>query len=239
MDWKSCPAATEQEQITTAWVLEWLKLPSAWFGMIVDSASNAVLQALVAARQRHQSENRTAGPTSKLVAYISEHTHSSVEKAAIAAGIGQFNVRHIPADEELRMRPEALANAIAADRSRGLTPFFVTATVGTTSSAAIDPVTEIAGVCRRAGIWLHVDGAYGGAFALLPELRPYLVGVDCADSFVINAHKTMMVPLDCSLLYTAHPQLLREAISIQPEDLKTNLDTVDFMDYGLAPIPRA
>src|SRR5271157_47967 len=235
MLWKSCPAATELEQIAVSWVLDWLGLPSAWFGMIVDSASNAVLQAIVAARQRAEPESRLAGPSGRLVAYVSEHTHSSVEKAALAAGIGQQNVRHIATDAGFRMRPEALAHEIRADLAKGLRPFFAAATVGTTSSTAVDPVAEIASICRENGLWLHVDGAYGGSFGIVPECRNLLDGVERADSFVVNPHKMMMVPLDCSLFYTAHPTLLRSAFSLEAEYLKTDAaDAVDFMDYGLA-----
>jgi len=129
MLWKSCPAATELEQTTVAWVLDWLHLPATWFGMIVDSASNAVLQSIVAARQRAEPESRAAGSSGRLVVYVSEHTHSSVEKAAIAAGIGQSNVRHIAVDAVFHMQSGALAQAIQADLARGLTPFFAVATV--------------------------------------------------------------------------------------------------------------
>ena len=235
MLWKSCPAATELEQVTLAWVLDWLHLPRSWFGMIVDSASNAVLQAVVAARQRAEPESRVAGPSGRLVAYISQHTHSSVEKALMAAGIGQANIRHIAVDAQFRMKPDALAEAVRSDLWRRMKPFFAAATIGTTSSTAVDPVPEIAAVCRENGVWLHVDGAYGGAFGILPECRHLLNGVDQADSFVVNPHKTMLVPLDCSLFYTAHPLLLRSAFALEAEYLKTDAaNAVDFMDYGLA-----
>jgi aromatic-L-amino-acid decarboxylase len=234
MLWKSSPAATELEQVTVAWVLDWLGLPPAWFGMIVDSASSGALQAMVAARQRAEPESRAAGPSGRLIAYVSEHTHSSLEKAAIAAGIGQRNVRHIAADGQFKMRPEALAQAIRADLDRGLKPFFAAATVGTTSSTAVDPVAAIADLCREHHLWLHVDGAYGGTFGILPERQHLLDGVERADSFVVNPHKMMMVPLDCSLFYTAHPDLLRSAFSLEAEYLKTGAEAVDFMDYGLA-----
>jgi aromatic-L-amino-acid decarboxylase len=210
MLWKSCPAATELEQITAAWVLHWLSLPGSWFGMILDSASTAVLHAMVAARQRVEPQSRAIGPSSKLTVYISEHAHLSVEKAAIAAGIGQSNVRRIGVDTCFRMDPQRLAQTIGDDVARGRRPFFAVATVGTTSSTAVDPVTEIADICRANGIWLHVDGAYGGSFGLVPECRHFLDGVERADSFVVNPHKGMMVPLDCSLFYTAHPDILRE-----------------------------
>jgi aromatic-L-amino-acid decarboxylase len=235
MLWKSCPAATELEQVTTAWMLDWLGLPKSWFGMILDSASSGALHAIVAARQRAEPESRAAGPSGRLIAYVSGHTHSSVEKAAITAGIGQNNIRHIAVDEEFRMRPDALAAAIRADLALGLKPFFVAATVGTTSSTAIDPVPEIAALCRGHGIWLHVDGAYGGSLAVIPECRWFLRGVEDADSFVTSPQKLMTVPMDCSLFYTKHPDVLRGAFSLEAEYLKTEADeALDYMNYGLA-----
>src|ERR1022692_4485284 len=177
MLWKSCPAATELEQIAAAWVLHWLSLPGSWFGMILDSASTAVLHAMVAARQRAEPQSRAIGPSGKLTVYISEHAHLSVEKAAIAAGIGQSNVRRIGVDTCFRMDPQRLAQTIAEGGARGHRPFFAVATVGTTSSTALDPVIEIADICRANGIWLHVDGAWGGSFGLVPECRHFLDGV--------------------------------------------------------------
>jgi aromatic-L-amino-acid decarboxylase len=235
MLWKSSPAATELEQITARWVLDWLGLPNDWFGMIVDSASTSVLQAVVAARQSAEPESRTAGCSGRLIAYVSEQTHSSVEKALIAAGIGQCNVRHIAVDAGFRMRTDALSRSIQEDRRKNLKPFFVAGTVGTTSSTAVDPIAEIADICEENKLWLHVDGAYGGSFGILPECRHFLQGVEQADSFVVNPHKMMMVPLDCSLFYTRHPDLLRRAFSLEAEYLKTDATgAVDYMDYGLA-----
>jgi len=235
MLWKSCPAATELEQGTLAWVLEWLQLPAEWFGMIVDSASTAVLQAIVAARQRAEPRSREAGSSNRLVAYVSEHTHSSAEKAAITAGIGQSNVRHVPVDSGFRMRPDALERAIRSDLARQMKPFFAVATFGTTSTTAVDPVAEIAAICRANGLWLHVHGAYGGTFGLLPECRHLLDGAEMADSFVVNAHKMMLVPLDCSLLYTRHPEALRTAFALAADYLATDaVNVVDYADYGLA-----
>ena len=235
MLWKSCPAATELEQITSRWVLDWLGLPSDWFGMLVDSASNSVLQAVVAARQRAEPESRMAGPSGRLVAYISEQTHSSVGKAAIAAGIGQSNIRHIAVDAGFRMRADILRRVISEDLARNLKPFFAVGTVGTTSSTAIDPIAEIGAICRAHGLWFHVDGAYGGSFGIVPECRHFLQGVEESDSFVVNPHKMMMVPLDCSLFYTRHPHVLRSAFSLEAEYLKTDATgAVDYMAYGLA-----
>jgi aromatic-L-amino-acid decarboxylase len=132
------------------------------------------------------------------------------------------------------MDPQRLAQTIGDDVARGRRPFFAVATVGTTSSTALDPVIEIADICRANGIWLHVDGAYGGSFGLVPECRHFLDGVERADSFVVNPHKGMMVPLDCSLFYTAHADILRDAFSLEAEYLRTDVEAVDFMDYGLA-----
>jgi len=234
MLWKSCPAATELEQITLSWVLDWLQLPTSWFGMILDSASLGALQAIVAARQKVNAKSRTHGTSGRLVAYVSEQTHSSIEKAAIAAGIGQCNVRHIPVDSAYRMIPEALEQAIRSDLNGNLIPFFAVATVGTTSCTAVDQVSAIGSICRLYNVWLHVDAAYGGAFGLLPECRQFFNGVERADSFVLNPHKTMMVPLDCSLFYTVHPSILKNAFSLKAEYLTTDIDALDFMDYGLA-----
>ncbi len=235
MLWKSCPAATELERITVRWVLDWLGLPPSWFGMIVDSASSGALQAIVAARQRAEPESREAGPSGRLVAYVSEHTHSSVEKAAITAGVGRANVRHIATDARFSMRSDALAEAVRSDLARGLTPFFAAATVGTTSSTAIDPVAGIAAICRTHGIWLHVDGAYGAALGVLPECRHFLDGVEQADSFVVNPPKLMTVPIECGLFYTRDPETVRAAFALDAEYLKTDVQgAVDYSDYGLA-----
>lgn len=235
MLWKSCPAATELEQVTTSWMLDWLGLPKDWFGMILDSASSGALQAIVAARQHAEPESRAVGPSGRLIAYVSEQTHSSIEKAAITAGIGQANVRHVAVDDQFRMRPDALAEAIRLDLAQGRRPFFVAATVGTTSSTAMDPVPEIAAICREHGLWLHVDGAYGGSLAVIPECRWFLRGVEEADSFVTSPQKLMTVPMDCSLFYTRHAGVLREAFSLEAEYLKTDAgDAVDYTNYGLA-----
>ena len=229
MLWKSCPASTELEQVTASWVLDWLGLPTNWFGMIVDTASTAVLQPIVAARDHAQT------PLTRLAAYVSGQTHSSIEKATRAAGIARENIRHIAVDEQFRMNATALNEAIHADLARNLKPFFAAATVGTTSSTAIDPIPEIAKICREHDLWLHVDGAYGGPFGMLPECRHFLDGVEQADSFIVNPHKQLMVPIDCSLLYTRHPDKLRAAFSLQPEYLKSGVaEAIDYMDYGLA-----
>lgn len=160
--WKACPAATELEQVTAFWLLDWMGVEGAWFGMILDSATSGALQALVTARLRAEPRGRNAGASDRLVVYVSEQTHSSAEKATITAGIGQSYIRHVAVDSQFRMRTDALIRAIQCDVANDLIPFFVVATVGTTSSTAVDPVAEIAAVCREHRLWLHVDAAYGG-----------------------------------------------------------------------------
>lgn len=235
MLWKSCPAATELEQVTLRWLAQWLGLPAGWFGLIYDTASVSSLHALIAARHQAFPEARHVGNIPGLVMYCSEQAHSSIEKAAIGAGIGLDNVRKIEVDERFRMSPNALAASIDEDLRAGKRPFCVVATVGTTATAAIDPVPEIASLCRRHGIWLHVDAAYGGAAAVLPEMRHVLEGCHEADSFVVNPHKWLLTPVDLSAFYTSRPELLRGALSLVPEYLRTeeNPRAVNLMDYGV------
>jgi aromatic-L-amino-acid decarboxylase len=199
----------------------------------------STLVALAAARQltggpEVRQRGLAGGP--RLRMYASEHAHSSVEKAGIVLGIGQQGLRKVPADAEFRMIPAALASAIDEDRRSGWTPFAVTATVGTTSTTSIDPVPAIAEVCEREGLWLHVDGAYGGCAAVVPELRPVLDGCDRADSLVVNPHKWLFVPLDLSAFYTRRPEAVREAFSLVPDYLLTpERDSIpDLMDYGVS-----
>jgi aromatic-L-amino-acid decarboxylase len=166
--------------------------------------------------------------------YCSEHAHSSVDKAAIALGVGHENVVKVACDEEFRMRPAALAAAIADDVEHGMQPMAVVATVGTTSTTSIDPVRAISSITRAANVWLHVDGAYGGAAAIVPGMRQVLDGVDLADSYVVNPHKWLFTPIDCSALYLRRPEILKLAFSLVPEYLKTSdaSDVVNLMDYG-------
>jgi aromatic-L-amino-acid decarboxylase len=173
-------------------------------------------------------------PSHRLRLYVSEHAHSSVEKAAITLGIGQAGVRKISSDGEYRMDAVALSRAIDEDRNGGYQPFCVVATVGTTSTTSIDPVPEIAGICERERLWLHVDAAYGGSAAVVPEMKWVMAGCERADSFVINPHKWFFVPFDLSVLYCRRMDVLRQAFSLVPEYLRSaNQDQVtDFMDYG-------
>jgi aromatic-L-amino-acid decarboxylase len=167
--------------------------------------------------------------------YTSSHAHSSIDKAALALGLGLDNVVHIDVDDQFRMRPEALAGAIADDNSRGYLPLACVATVGTTSTTSIDPVPAIAEICRREGTWLHVDGAYGGIAAIVPEMRDVFAGVDHADSLVVNPHKWLFTPFDCSAFFTTKPDVLERAFSLVHEYLVTpeRESVVDFMNYGV------
>lgn len=240
MLWRTSPAATELEQRTLAWVAEMLGLPGGWFGEITDTASASTLYALAAAREAAGMDIREQGMAGRadlppLAIYTSTQAHSSIDKAAIALGIGRRWTRHIETDAEFRLRPDLLEQAISHDLASGVKPLAVVATVGTTSSTSIDPVEAIADICQRYGLWLHVDAAYGGAAALVPSHRQVLAGCERADSLVTNPHKWLLTPIDCSLLYTRRPDDLRRAFSLVAEYLRTtDADVVNLMDYGLS-----
>ncbi len=235
MLWKSCPASTELEEITLGWLREWLGLPREFFGIIYDTASVATMHAIAAAREMAEPESRRNGNSGRLVMYVSEQANFSVEKAGVTLGIGQNNIRQIPADEAFRMRVDLLREAMEADSKAGKKPFCVVPTVGTTSTSSIDPVPEIADVAEEYGAWLHVDAAYGGAAAVLPELQSILAGAERAHSLVINPHKWLFTPIDLSAFYTRKPEILRRAFSLVPEYVKTVEDprAVNYMDYGV------
>jgi aromatic-L-amino-acid/L-tryptophan decarboxylase len=242
MLWRTGPAATELEQTTLDWLRQLMGLPAELDGTINDTASSSTLYALAAARElqsdlkiRHLGlAGRPELP--RLRVYCSREAHSSVDKAVLTLGLGMTGVRHIDTDGEDAMDARRLAAAIADDRAAGIRPLAVVATVGTTSTTAVDPVSAIADICEREGIWLHVDASYAGPAALLPEMRWILDGCDRADSLVVNPHKWMMVPVDCSVLYTRRPELLRQAFSLVPEYLTTTdpSDTRNLMDYGVS-----
>lgn len=240
MLWKTAPAATELEEVVLDWLRQSLGLPGGFVGAIHDTASTSSLIALVAAREALQKGIRERGLAGRadlpaLVLYASEHAHSSIERAAIIAGLGQHNVRKIPADDRFRMDAHMLEIAIEEDIRAGRLPCCVVATVGTTSFTSIDPVEQIADVCRRYGVWLHVDAAYGGIAAIVPEMRWVLKGCDGVDSIVVNPHKWLFVPIDCSVLYCRRIDTLKQAFSLVPEYLRTaEQDVTNFMDYGVA-----
>jgi aromatic-L-amino-acid decarboxylase len=238
MLWKTSPAATELEQVTLGWLRQWMGLPDGFFGIIHDTASTGTMHAILAARELAAPEIRRRGASPALTLYASEHAHSSVDKGALALGVGLKNVRHVPADAEFRMRPDALARMIEEDLASGRMPFCVVATVGTTSAASIDPLPEIAAIARRHGLWLHVDAAYAGSAAILEEYRHILSGAELADSLVVNPHKWLFTPVDISALYTRRPDAMRRAVSL--EDAPPYLTAVDqdravnLADYSLA-----
>jgi aromatic-L-amino-acid decarboxylase len=241
MLWKTSPAATELEQLTMDWLRQLLGLGDGWFGLINDTASISTMLALAAAREaKPELAIRSRGMAGRadlpvLRVYCSEHAHSSVDKGALTLGIGLENVVHIPSDAEFRMRPDLLRAAIDADVAAGYLPLACVATVGTTSTTSIDPVPAIAEICTAAKVWLHVDGAYGGVAAVSPRYRHVLDGVELADSLVVNPHKWLFTPIDCSAFYTRHPHVLKRAFSLVPEYLVTREqdDVVNLMDYGV------
>ncbi len=235
MLWKTSPAATELEQVVLDWLRQWMGLPDGLFGIIYDTASTSSMHAIAAAREMADPDARTLGASRGLTLYTSAESHSSIEKGAISIGIGQQNVRKIPVDADFRMRPEALAQSIEADRAAGLCPFCVVATVGTTSTTSIDPVRAIAEIAARHGLWLHLDAAYAGSAAIVPEFRHILDGAEHADSLVVNPHKWLFTPVDLSAFYTRRPDILRRAFSLIPDYLRTAEDSraVNYMDYGV------
>ena len=239
MLWKTSPSLTELETLALGWLRDALGLPSHFFGIINDTASVNVFLALAAAREALGLDIRREGMTGRdlppLRLYCSEHAHSSVDKGALALGFGAKNIIKIPADEQFRMRPDALEEAIHRDRANELLPCVIVATTGTTSTAAVDPVRAIGEIAKRERCWLHVDAAYAGSATIAPEFRSIWDGVaEYADSLVTNPHKWLFTPIDCSVLYTRRPEVLRETFSLVPEYLKTT-DTaeINYMDYGI------
>ncbi|MBW7932353.1 MAG: amino acid decarboxylase [Gemmatimonadaceae bacterium] len=241
MLWRTSPVATELEQVVTDWLRQLFGMGDGWFGMITDTASISTMYALAAARERdpalaiRQRGMAGRGDLPRLRVYCSEHAHSSVDKAAMTLGLGLENVVHVASDGDFRLRPDMLTRAIQADRAQGFRPIAVVATAGTTSMTSVDPIDDIATICQRESLWLHVDGAYGGSALSVPELRPLFKGLDRADSVVVNPHKWLFTPMDCSVLFTRQPKVLRRAFSLVPEYLTTSEgdEALNYMDYGL------
>src|SRR5438132_8471781 len=239
MTWRTSPAATELETLVIDWLRQWMHLPKDFDGVVYDTASVGVMHALAAAREEAAPSTRKRGlvgagaPVFRI--YASEQAHSSAEKAAIALGLGEENVQRVPVDAEFRMDAAALREMIAQDGQRNFQPLAVVATVGTTSTAAVDPVPEIAKVCHENRMWLHIDGAYGAGFAILSECKSLTDGWSDADSIVVNPHKSLFVPLDFSVLYVRNLERLRRVFTLIPEYLRG--DTVEaqknYMDYGI------
>src|SRR5215467_10190133 len=244
MLWSTSPACTELETHVLDWLVGMLGLPekflstSAGGGVIQDTASSAVLCALLAARERatDYSSNKK-GCTGRLIAYASTQTHSSLEKAAMIAGIGTENLRLIEVDENFAMRPDALARQIELDRTAGLNPCFVCATVGTTSSNAMDPIPQIGEVARKHNLWMHVDAAMSGTAMVCPEFRYLQNGVELADSYNFNPHKWMGANFDCSCFWVADRKALIQTLSILPEYLRNQASesgaVIDYRDWHI------
>jgi aromatic-L-amino-acid decarboxylase len=239
MLWRTSPAATELEEVTLGWLRELLGLPPAFSGIIYDTASISGFTALAAARESLGLDIRARGMAGRsdlpaLRVYLTEHTHSHIERGAIALGIGRENIVKVPCDAQFRMLPAELARCIDADIARGMRPMCVAATVGTTSSTSTDPLGAIAAIARERQVWFHVDAAYAGPAAILPEFRWLLDGAESADSIVLNPHKWFFVPIDLSVLYVRDLPLLRRTFSLVADFLVTpETDVRNYMDYGL------
>jgi aromatic-L-amino-acid decarboxylase len=221
MLWRTSPAAIELEQVALDWLRQMMGLDDGLDGIIYDTASVASMHAIAAARESLRLRIREDGMSGRpdlplLRIYVSDQAHSSIEKAAITLGLGLRSVRKIPTDAEFRMDVQALRQAIKEDQNNGVLPFCVVATVGTTSTSSIDPVPLIADICIEHKLWLHVDTAYAGSAAILPEMRHILEGCERADSLVTNPHKWLFTPFDLSVLYCRHMDILRQAFSLVP-----------------------
>lgn len=237
--WQSSPALTEVEEVVTDWLRQMLGLSAAWTGVIQDTASTSTLVALLCARERASAYSLARGglqgEDAPLVVYVSEHGHSSVEKAALLAGFGRANIHRVAHDETFAMSPEALAGAIDADRTAGKVPSAVVATTGTTTTTAIDPVGAITEVAQRHGLWVHLDAAMAGSAQILPECRWMWAGIEGADSIVLNPHKWLGAVFDCSLYYIRDPEHLVRVMSTNPSYLQSAADgrVKNYRDWGL------
>jgi aromatic-L-amino-acid decarboxylase len=241
MTWRTAPAATELETLVLNWLRHWLGLPDEFSGVVYDTASISTMHALAVAREEASTSVRTLGLSGRselpiFRIYVSDQAHSSIDKGAIALGLGEHNVRRLPCDSQFRMNVATLREAVVSDLRHGFKPLAVVATVGTTSTASIDPVGEIAEVCSQYQMWLHIDAAYGGGLALLPEHQWVTDGWADADSLVINPHKMLFVPFDFSALYVRDIERLRRLFTLVPEYLHLRDPAgaeINYMDYGV------
>jgi aromatic-L-amino-acid/L-tryptophan decarboxylase len=238
MLWRTSPALTELEEVVTDWLRQMMNLDAGFKGIIYDTASVSSMHAIAAAREGVNLRIREEGMSGRqdlplLRVYCSEQAHSSIDKAVVTLGLGQKGLRKIETDEQFRMREDKLREAIEEDKRNEILPFCVVATVGTTSTSSIDPVAEFVPVCEENALWLHVDAAYAGSAAIVPELQDCLRGAERADSVVTNPHKWLFTPFDLSVLYCRHTHLLKKAFSLVPEYLKTDEPTTNLMDYGI------
>jgi aromatic-L-amino-acid decarboxylase len=240
MLWRTSPASTELEEVALDWLRQMMALPTEFGGIIYDTASVASMHAIAAAREGLNLKIREDGMSGRadlpaLRLYASEQSHSSIEKGLIALGLGQRSLRKVPTDSEFQMDAAALARMIDEDRRSGALPFCVVATVGTTSTTSVDPVPAVADICERENLWLHVDAAYAGSAAIVPELRYIFEGCERADSLVTNPHKWLFTPFDLSALFCRRLDLLRRAFTLVPEYLRTPEDDIvrNGSDYGV------
>lgn len=239
MLWRTSPVATELEIRVLEWLRDFVGLPADFTGVIQDTASTSTFVALVAARERALPGTRLTGLSvatnrGEPTLYVSEHAHSSLDKAAIATGIGLNHVRRIPVDDEFGMDATALDDELTRAAREGRVPLMVCATIGTTSVGSVDPAAQIASVCAKHGVWLHVDAAWAGTVAALPEKRELFAGWEQADSIVINPHKGLLTPMDFSALLFRDPETFRESLAVVPEYLQSWDQATNLMDYGLA-----
>ncbi len=240
MLWKTSPAFTELEKSMMNWFRQMVGLPEKYWGIIYDTASTSSMHAIASAREQINLGIRERGMTGrndipKLILYCSEHAHNSIDKGALTLGIGLDGIRKISVNERFEMNPDDLENKIKDDIARGYKPFCVVATVGTTSTTSIDPVEEIANIAEKYNLWLHIDSAYAGVTAMIPEMKWIIKGWERADSIVINPHKWMFTPMDLSVYFTRKPEILKRAFSLSAEYLKTDQDTEveNLTDYGI------
>jgi aromatic-L-amino-acid decarboxylase len=240
MAWHTCPSATELEETMSEWYKKMLNLPDNYWGVIYDTASTSSLHAIAAAREQLSHLNiREKGMSGRkelprLRIYSSQQAHLSIDKAAITLGFGLEAVRKIPVDSDYRMKPAALKEAIEKDKKDGWLPCCVVATVGTTSTTSVDDVDAIGTICRNEKIWLHVDAAYAGTAAILPQMQWIFNGIENADSLVVNPHKWMFTPFDYSFFFTRKPEVLKRAFSVSAEYFdKSKSDVINYMDYGM------
>ncbi|HEX2640176.1 MAG TPA: pyridoxal-dependent decarboxylase, partial [Pyrinomonadaceae bacterium] len=240
MLWRTSPVSTELEDVTLDWLRQLIGLPESFEGIIYDTASVSTMHAIAAARERAHLAIRDDGMSGRtdlplLCVYASEHVHSSIDKSVITLGLGQRSLRKIQVNDRFEMIPEKLAEAIEDDLKAGNIPICVIPTIGTTSTSSVDPVQPIGDICEKHGIWLHVDAAYAGPTAIIPEFGKYFRGWQRADSIVVNPHKWLFTPFDLSVLYCPDMDTLRQAFSLIPEYLKTgDQDAVkNGMDYGI------
>ncbi len=239
LSWQASPAVTEIEEVVTDWLRQMLGLSPAWSGVIQDTASTSTLVALICARERATNyalaRGGLQGETRKPRVYLSAHAHSSVDKGALLAGFGRDNLRLVPFDGHYAMRPDALAEMVERDLANGDLPCAIVATVGTTATTAIDPIAPIAEIAGRHGAWLHVDAAMAGSAMILPECRWMWDGIEGADSLVINAHKWLGAPFDCSVYYVRDPEHLMRVMSTNPSYLQSPVagEVKNLRDWGI------